>query len=415
MALAWFLTPHLLSLSKEIQKAKATRKTEEMAVSIPLQDHDTIERIQLQTHEWNRDNITRTTAYLAFYRRHPAIHWSLLAHLVSRNAGWNMTDLRGDLLPRLLSAQEQSDYFAFLERGNWLIFQDAYPQLLLYEESVKRQTNLFHLLAQLHVSAFMQGAWNHFWKTGDRQLLTICLIINEQHYLEQHVMQDQKYRTSVIETLPFALQELLQLNLILFPCQTEQTTANPLRVYGEGVSHFASLSERIALGKKLYRRLFDHDARLDGILAWAVRQPHTGSRKDYWPHLFHTLDDSAPGQPYTKKIIGCQPKTAGKRLYSPSLRQAWEPLEHVPPNRKDWYRALSPVRPLLLLPKEVEGGDSADMSETHCKNLETIELAVIARGTLFSAHPSRLPRLQRKKLLSPSPFRDTTTKDANNP
>lgn len=111
----------------------------------PLLAHDQriVERIREDTRAHNIDNIERTRAYLSFYQKHKQIHWSLLAHLVSRNAGWSMTDLRGELLPRLLRPKEQQDYFSFLERGNWLIFHDAYPQLLLYEESVRRQTNLF--------------------------------------------------------------------------------------------------------------------------------------------------------------------------------------------------------------------------------------------------------------------------------
>lgn len=45
--------------------------------------------------------------------------------MVSRNGGWNMTDLKGELLSHLLSESEQNDFFQFLERGNWLIFQDV--------------------------------------------------------------------------------------------------------------------------------------------------------------------------------------------------------------------------------------------------------------------------------------------------
>ncbi|TGU43045.1 DUF2515 domain-containing protein, partial [Mesorhizobium sp. M00.F.Ca.ET.186.01.1.1] len=93
-------------------------------------DQDTVTDIRNKTKESNGDNLDRTSAYLAFFRRHPEVHWALLAHLVSRNAGWSMTDLRGELLPRLLAKKVQHDYFSLLERGNRLIFQDTYPQLL---------------------------------------------------------------------------------------------------------------------------------------------------------------------------------------------------------------------------------------------------------------------------------------------
>lgn len=98
-----------------------------------------IDKIKAQTKELNKNNVTRTRAYYQFYIQYPEIHWALLGHIVSRNGGWNMTDLKGDLYTRLLSEKDQITFFSFLERGNWLIFQDVYPQFLLYEQSVKNQ------------------------------------------------------------------------------------------------------------------------------------------------------------------------------------------------------------------------------------------------------------------------------------
>lgn len=124
-------------------------------------------------------------AYFDFYQKHPEIHWAFLGHMVSRNGGWNMTDLKGDLLTRLLTNKERDAYFTFLERGNWLIFQDAYPQFLLYGESLKRNKPLFYLLPALDISSFMESVWNYFWKRRDSYILTIALVINEQNYLEK--------------------------------------------------------------------------------------------------------------------------------------------------------------------------------------------------------------------------------------
>lgn len=39
------------------------------------------------------DNISRTVFYDQFYLKHKEIVWGYLASFVSRNAGWNMTDL----------------------------------------------------------------------------------------------------------------------------------------------------------------------------------------------------------------------------------------------------------------------------------------------------------------------------------
>lgn len=58
---------------------------------------------------------------------------------------------KGDLLTKLLFEKEQQNLFLFLERGNWLIFQDIYPQFLLYKQSLKINKYLFYLLPYLNV------------------------------------------------------------------------------------------------------------------------------------------------------------------------------------------------------------------------------------------------------------------------
>ncbi|MGG4439452.1 DUF2515 domain-containing protein [Brevibacillus fortis] len=372
MGLPWYQYASRLPLAMHLKKART-------ATSAPLKDQDrrTVEQIRQETLTHNRDNIDRTRAYLSFYQKHPRIHWALLAHLVSRNAGWNMTDLQGELLPRLLRTKEQHDYFSFLERGNWLIFHDAYPQLLLYEESVRRQTNLFYLLPHLGVSTFMQAIWNHFWKTDDKQLLAIGLIINEQNYLEDQIMKDSAYQNSVVRTIPFALQELLKLNLILFP----HKGADSLQLAGERVFHFASLPERISLGKRLYSLLFGGTNRQEASYAWALQQPHTGSRKDYWPHLFHDVNDTAPGKSYQVKLMNCQLRSGANRLFSPTLRQVWKPIHHEPPKELDWYKNKSDV--WRVLNQAEEAANAAEMSEAYCQALSKIEWAVAARTRIL--------------------------------
>lgn len=376
LGLSWMIDPPLLSLAKEIKQVIAREKGVSKATSLSSGERELVEHIWELTNLRNGDNVERTRAYLEYYQKHTEIHWALLAHLVSRNAGWSMTDLRGELLPRLLSPQEQKDYFLFLERGNWLIFRDAYPQLLLYEESARQQTNLFHLLPHFQVSVFTQAIWNQFWKAGDRELLAVGLIINEQQHLEEQVMKDETYQKSVLVTLPFTFQELLSLNQILFPCEGD---VQPLRLVGENVSHFASLTERISLGKRLYALLFRDLSILEAVLCWASRQPHTGSRKDFWPHLFHNVKESVPGKPYQKRVEGCQLKPGAKRIYSPELQHAWKRVVQALPIERDWYR----YRSVLSFLRIREMGASSHMGEAYCRTLEKIELAVIARGKIF--------------------------------
>ncbi len=115
-----------------------------------LKDQALLTEIRKKTARLNRNNVTRTQAYLDFYLKHPEVHWSFLAHMVSRNGGWNMTDLKASHISNLLSYEKASILFRFLEKANHLIFQDAYPQLLLYEESKKAGRPLFYLLSEFH-------------------------------------------------------------------------------------------------------------------------------------------------------------------------------------------------------------------------------------------------------------------------
>ncbi|WP_179107228.1 DUF2515 family protein [Sediminibacillus massiliensis] len=186
-----------------------------------------VERINNQTSHCNRNNLTRTEAYRQFYFKHPEIHWAFLAHMVSRNGGWSMTDLKGEFLPHLLTARKREHFFAFFERANALIFQDAYPQLLLYEESKKRGENLFYLLPVFHVSKFMKLFWDNYLEGGMPQLLTLALIINEQNYIENRVVQNYFFQDNVVKTWQFKGQEAMNLTQVLLPGEGSPKAGNP--------------------------------------------------------------------------------------------------------------------------------------------------------------------------------------------
>lgn len=375
--------PPLLRMKKEASKIQAQQKALSVDMRVlPVRDQNLIADINQCTREKNLNNITRTMAYLAFYRQHPEIHWAFLGHMVSRNGGWNMTDLKGELVSRLLSQKEQEDFFSFLERGNWIIFQDVYPQFLLYEESVRRQTNLFYLLPYFHVSCFMQVLWDDFWQYGDCERLAFGLVINEQSYLELHVLQKPHYQETVLQTLEFKLQDLLRLNQILFPLFQKEITGpgSSPKLIGQTLHHFASLHERISLGKRLYSLLFHDSSVLEAVTKWATKQPHTGSRKDYWPHVFNTVNESVPGARYKRKIGHCQLLSGSHRLYSPVLAQAWPAVNHDAPAHEDWYRDWKMMHYLLHQDEKVDG----DVANAYCKTLEKIELAIIAHEKVFT-------------------------------
>ncbi len=329
-----------------------------------------IREIKQKTEELNINNITRTKAYLDFYNRHPEIHWAFLAHMVSRNGGWSMTDLKAELLARLLSKREKSSYFSFLERGNWLIFQDAYPQLLLYEESLKTKEPLFRLLPHFNVSIFIETIWEYYWNSSNSSLLTFGLIINEQNYIENRVIQNQKYIKDVFGTMEFELQDLLSFNQILFPYNDFGVT----KLAGQKVNQFESLHERIQLGKRLYTILFDKEV-LKKVEEWAVTHPHTGSRKDYWPHIFNDVHEGRPGLKYQIKLNSCKLKSGARRIYSPTLENVWNNVRHQEAEKGEWFSDLKVLEYL----REIEGPSVGNIEYQYCQTLEKLELAAFAK------------------------------------
>lgn len=361
----------MLEIKDELIKIKRQPST----VTLSKLDIELIEKIKIKTGELNQNNVTRTKAYYDFYRMHPEIHWAFLGHMVSRNGGWNMTDLKGDFINNLLDKQAKEEFFSFLERGNWLIFQDAYPQFLLYEESLKRKRSLFYLLTYFGVSIFMETIWNDFWRHGDEYILTIALVINEQSYLEKRVMTNHHFQQKVLDTFQFKLQELLAFNHILFPFYK----GNKTRLIGQTINQFDSLHERIMLGKRLYHLLFGDSLILKETEKWAFTHPHTGSRKDYWPHIFNDIKEYAPGTLSIRRLKNCQLRKGVARFYSPKLEFAWKNKSHSPAEEGDWYEDW---RVIDYLTKDIENVDG-EIKNEYCETLEKLELAAIAKKAIF--------------------------------
>jgi len=334
-----------------------------------------IKEITEKTMEWNKNNITRTKAYLDYYLSHPELHWALLAHMVSRNAGWNMTDLKGEFLSKILSNKDRNAYFTFIERANWLIFQDAYPQLLIYEESQKRGQNLFYLLPYFHISIFMESVWNQYWKEQDSFLITAALIINEQNYIESRVIRNQEFQEAVISTLEFTFQDFLSLNHILFPFMDEQK----IKLKGLTVHQFEKLQDRIRLGKQLYSVLFSNQEQLGMVVQWAMKHQHTGSRKDYWPHFFHEIYEGVPGKLVKPRIDSCKLKPGSARIYSPKLEFAWENIQHKPAEIYEWFQDWRIIYFLNNSGDQVEGL----IEEAYCRTIKMLELAAFTKKVIF--------------------------------
>jgi hypothetical protein len=371
-----FLLNSFSDVKKELKK-KGRKKTLSHLPDLSEKDKRWIYFIKEQTRQLNQNNVTRTQAYFQFYLQHPEIHWAFLGHMVSRNVGWNMTDLKGELLTKLLSDKDQKDIFSFLERGSWLIFQDVYPQFLIYDLSVRGRKEMFHLLRYFHVSTFMETMWRYFWNSGDQAALAFAMVINEQSYLEKRLIQNQHYKKIVTGTVSFKMYDFLNFNNIIFPCCAGEKKEKA-SLTGGTLRYFTSLHERILFGKKLYSLLFQQERILAGVLKWAQEHPHTGSRKDYWPHLFNDINESFPRSLYKRRVKNCELRKGAERLYSPPLKYAWPDTTHEEAESGDWFEDW---HVLDYFHKEVSV--DGEILTNYCKTIEKIELAVMAKEAIL--------------------------------
>ncbi|WP_052504372.1 DUF2515 family protein [Rossellomorea aquimaris] len=239
----------------------------------PKRTNEWIHEINHLVYLHNQDNISRTMAYQKFFLLHPEIKWSFLASMVSRNAGWNMTDLKGDIFPRLLHPATRDALFMTYERANWSIFQDAFPQLLLYHYSTRYKKKMFHLSKEFHISSFMEEEWNRYWEERDDHRLVHSLIINEQHLIQEPVIDHEVYKKRVFGSSLFFIEDHLHFSSVLFPTLEGE-------LLGASVHGFRKIENRIQLGNRLFKILFQPDYH-SSFLNFALQVEHSGSRKDY--------------------------------------------------------------------------------------------------------------------------------------
>lgn len=335
-------------VEEELRRSNVTRPTIG-AITGRLTDADChlVEEILERTKAAGRSNITRTEAYLEVYQAYPELHWALLAHLVSRNAGWNMSDLQGEQADPFLTEADKTHIYRLLERSNALIFQDAYPQLLLYIKSRELGRSYFHLLSSFDVSRFMVPFWERFWIDRGSALLSVGLIINEQHYIHDRVVRHPHFQKTVLQNPIFKLNGSAGLNQVVFPLQSQYRSSRQeeeLKLAGRILQDFAHLPSRIEFGKHLYALLFGLTSVRNGAERFANSIPHTGSRADYWPHLFTSEREKAlsPSEQETELIVKhALPKN--RRIYSPALLDVWDDTSYEPISREDWLRRPSAI------------------------------------------------------------------------
>ncbi|MCA1063145.1 DUF2515 family protein [Rossellomorea sp. AcN35-11] len=295
-------------------------------ISEPKRTNEWIKEVNQLVDLYNQDNITRTMAYQKFFLLHPEIKWAFLASVVSRNAGWNMTDLKGDIFSCLLNGHTADLLFKTYERANWSIFQDAFPQLLLYHYSTLYKRKMFHLMNEFHISSFMEEEWNRFWTERDEDRLVHSLIINEQNLIQEPVINHGVYKKKVFGSPLFLLEEHLHFSSVLFPTLDGQ-------LFGASVHGFRNLHNRIELGKRLFCLLF-HPEYHASFLKFALAVGHTGSRRDY------------------EKFCKEAPETN-----TPMLREVYGKVAHHWVRYTDWSRNINVDGAWYTetdLPKEIE-------------------------------------------------------------
>lgn len=294
-----------LLLSKN-SKSKTLIRDEKPIKNLSEEEKQIIFTIKKQVGNQNFDNISRTQAYQKYYEENREVTWAYLASMVSRNAGWNITDLKGELLSVLISSSMQKDLFLTYETANWLIFFDAYSQLLLYEESKKRNKPYFHLLYYFDVSSFMEQEWTYFWKKGNIERLCTALIINEQHVIQKPVIEKHFFKKHVFQTSLFTIVDKLHFNTVIFPTLSG-------KLYGYSVHGFKQVKNRIKLGKRL-AWLLQHSTKKQQIYEFSRSVSHTGSRYDY--------------EQFVAQV---------KRKRNPILRESSTVVTHFFEARQDWY------------------------------------------------------------------------------
>ncbi len=260
-------------------------------MTLARDDIRALERFLAQRGERNRDNVSRTASYLelyAFARSHEVeLPWLLMAHLVSRNAGYLMTDLGVALRApeNVFTEAATRELFCFLERANFLIFDDAWHHVL------------HHLLGRTtHLGAetprFMREAWRRYEDAVARgaspeveRSLVLDLVRNEQNLIEMRVVHHPRFERA--RAMVAFFEGVGREAPIVLPKTDARIT----------VGGFAKLERRIQTGERIFDTVLAPRAGRDDIFAWAMAHAHTGWRgvytsktphastlRDVWPH-----------------------------------------------------------------------------------------------------------------------------------
>ena len=241
-----------------------------------------LERFLAELDERNHDNVTRTESYLELYawtRAHPPdLPWVLMAHLVSRNGGYMMSDV-GATLDDARSGSpftpaSLEELFLFLERANYLIFHDAWfhvvHHLLARTAAMPAHRVPRYVREELWPAyeSAKAGRGGEVDADTERHLVQ-GLVTNEQNYIERRVVHAPRF--AVARALVGFFESVGAERPLVMPASDAKIT----------VGGFARLERRILTGYRLFDEILADRGRREEAYAWAREHPHTGDRAVY--------------------------------------------------------------------------------------------------------------------------------------
>lgn len=388
-----------------------------------MQKPNMIERFRRQTitrlSHIGLNNPRRTNYYFGFWKKHPELGWALLANLISRNTGWQMSDVirASRLAPygmKILgfSPAHYQALFVFLEMGNFLIFHDAFPQLEAYawaKRYPEYSTELFETLAEkpyFSVDPFMILEWKRFfskaqannwfpnwWQEPDVQRHSFALIINEQNQIHDRLVNDPHHRylglfmSWVMEQIFLSATEL-GFTKLCFPVATSETNPTPDSVLIYTLNGFKEYDRRVQIGRDLYVGLFGEEQRRKLVIAWANAHPYLrGTRAEYNPHNFSVSPTNFfQAKKYSPPLVPWQgqppawPLDATKMLFYSHLHDLPVPLPVYVWERGYIIEKL--LTPLSTPTRLIEPKPLSDLVEVTIGNMSVFPLTVLVQRTI---------------------------------
>lgn len=234
-----------------------------------------------QLDERNRDNVSRTQSYLELYaetrKTEVELPWILMAHLVSRNSGYLMTDLARKIARSTdeTFTSAMRTLFVLLERGNFLIFWDAWHHVcsFLAKDPIESP----------RTPRFMCEAWQRYDETREERQLVLDLVHNEQNLIERRAVHHPELYAGRM------LLDLVEAGGRERPLVFPIPHAPEIRVGG-----FSRIERRIETGRRIFDEVLARREDRDRMFEWAMAHPHTGSREVYGDRPGPTLREVWP-------------------------------------------------------------------------------------------------------------------------